>query len=99
MGRNKVQFQKGMSFAEFCRHYGSEEQCHAALIAMRWPAGFVCPKCGGKKHSYTPVRRIFQCSACRKQTSASACVAGRCSVAKYSAVVVPFARSAATSES
>ena len=31
-----------------------------------------CPKCGGAKHSYTPVRRIFQCSACRKQTSARA---------------------------
>jgi len=72
MPRNKVQFQKGLSFAEFCRRYGTEEQCHAELIAMRWPDGFVCPKCGGKKHSYTAIRRIFQCSACRKQTSARA---------------------------
>ena len=72
MARNKVQFQKGMSLPEFCRRYGSEEQCHAALVAMRWPDGFVCPKCGGAKHSYTAARRIFQCSACRKQTSARA---------------------------
>ena len=72
IARNKVQFQKGMSFPEFCRRYGSEEQCHAALVAMRWPDGFVCPMCGGAKHSYTEARRIFQCSACRKQTSAKA---------------------------
>lgn len=72
MARNAVQFQKGMSFAEFCRRYGSEDLCHAALVAMRWPNGFVCPKCGGAKHSYTAVRRIFQCSVCRVQTSARA---------------------------
>jgi ribosomal protein L37AE/L43A len=72
MPRNQVQFQKGLNFIEFSRRYGTEEQCHAALIAMRWPGGFVCPQCGGKAHSYTAVRRIFQCSACRKQTSARA---------------------------
>lgn len=72
MPRNKVQFQKGMSFVEFVQLYGTEEQCHAELIAMRWPDGFVCPTCGCKKHSYTAVRRIFQCTACRKQTSARA---------------------------
>ena len=59
MARNTVQFQKGLSFVEFSRRYGDEEQCHTALVAMRWPDGFVCPKCGGAKHSYTPVRRIF----------------------------------------
>ena len=72
MPRNKVQFQKGLSFVEFCQRYGTEEQCHAELIAMRWPDGFVCPQCRSKAHSYTAVRRIFQCSACRKQTSARA---------------------------
>lgn len=70
MAPNKVQFQIGLSFAEFSRLYGSEEPCHAALVAMRWPVGFVCPKRGEAKHSCTAVRRIFQCSACRKQTSA-----------------------------
>ena len=72
MARNPVQFQKGLSFAEFNARYGTEEQCHAALVAMRWPDGFRCPKCGGRKHSYSRARRIFQCSACRVQTSAKA---------------------------
>ena len=72
MPRNKVQFQKGLSFIEFCQRYGTEEQCHAELVAMRWPNGFVCAKCGGSKHSYSRERRVFQCSACRKQTSGRA---------------------------
>ena len=52
MARNPVQFQKGLSLIEFNRRYGTDNQCHAALIAMRWPDGFVCPHCKGRKHSY-----------------------------------------------
>jgi len=69
MARNPVQFQRGLGLAEFNARYGSEEQCHAALIQMRWPDGFVCPRCGERKHSYSPARRVFQCSACRAQTT------------------------------
>jgi hypothetical protein len=72
MSRNQVQFQKGMSLAEFLRLYGTEELCHAALVKMRWPDGFVCPRCGGREHSYYAARRLFQCSACRVQTSVKA---------------------------
>ena len=72
MARNPVQFQKGLSLIEFNRRYGTEERCHAALVKMRWPDGFMCPHCGGIEHSYSAARRIFQCSACRVQTSARA---------------------------
>ena len=40
MARNRVQFQKGLSEAAFDEAYGTEEQCHAALVAWRWPDGF-----------------------------------------------------------
>ncbi|MGB9166006.1 MAG: transposase, partial [Rhodomicrobium sp.] len=43
MPRNKVQFQKGMSEAQFDKLYGSETLCHAALVNWRWPEGFQCP--------------------------------------------------------
>ena len=52
MARNQVQFQRGLGMAEFNRRYGNEDQCHAALVGMRWPEGFVCPKCAGRTHSY-----------------------------------------------
>lgn len=72
MARNRVQFQKGLGLAEFNVRYGSEERCHAALIQMRWPDGFVCPKCGKRKYSYSEARRVFQCSDCRVQTTVKA---------------------------
>ena len=69
MARNPVQFQKGLGLGAFNASYGSEEQCHAALIRMRWPDGFTCPRCGECRHGYSGARRVFQCSACRKQTT------------------------------
>jgi len=32
--------------AEFMKRHGTEEQCHGAVVAQRWPDGFVCPDCG-----------------------------------------------------
>ncbi len=74
MARNRVQFQKGLSEAAFDEAYGTEEQCHAALVAWRWPDGFECPDCRGRKHCVVRrgTRRLFQCNACRKQTSVRA---------------------------
>ena len=69
MPRNRVQFQKGLSEPEFERRYGTEEQCRAAVVASRWPDGFVCPACGGTRHSVVKTRGLYQCSACRVQTS------------------------------
>ena len=50
MGINPVQFQKGLSMVEFMRRYGTQEKCHAAVVAQRWPDGFVCPECGESRH-------------------------------------------------
>jgi transposase-like protein len=72
MARNKVQYQKGLSEAAFDRHYGSEEQCRAAVAKWRWPDGFVCPHCGGRRHSRVKTRALYQCTACRRQTSLTA---------------------------
>jgi len=72
MARNRVQFQKGLSTAEFNQLYGTEDACRDALVRMRWPNGFVCPKCSETKHSYCEPRKVFQCRACRLQTSVRA---------------------------
>jgi ribosomal protein L37AE/L43A len=74
MGINRVQFQKGLSMAEFVEAYGSEVKCHEALVATRWPDGFVCPCCGGQAHSHfeREGRTYWQCGACRRQTTVTA---------------------------
>jgi ribosomal protein L37AE/L43A len=69
MSINRVQFQKGLSIAEFLERYGSEDKCHAALVALRWPDGFICPDCGCTQHCtfVRKGRQYWQCSACRTQ--------------------------------
>lgn len=73
MARNPVQFQKGLSEPAFHKDYGSEAQCLAALEALRWPDGFVCPRCGhGRAHRLPSRPRLHQCASCRHQASVTA---------------------------
>lgn len=69
MARNRVQFQKGLSEAEFEGLYGTETLCREAVARWRWPDGFACLVCGGRRHSVIQTRGLYQCSSCRKQTS------------------------------
>jgi hypothetical protein len=64
-----IQFQKGISLAEFMNNFGTEDQCRNHLEQMRWPDGFVCPSCGTTKAHVLNTRPVLQCSICRKQTS------------------------------
>src|ERR1700737_499354 len=69
MARNKVQFQKGLSEAQFAVLHGTEDQCREAVMRWRWPSGFVCPVCAGEPHSLVKPPAPYQCTACRRQTS------------------------------
>ena len=71
MAMNRVQFQPGLSMAEFMDRYGSDDDCEAALVESRWPKGFVCPSCGcSHSSSFRREGRLyFQCTACRHQCS------------------------------
>lgn len=72
MPKNRVQFQRGMSLAEFMKAYGTLDRCEQALFAWRWPQGFVCPECGHAGYCALKSRRLFQCNACARQTSVTA---------------------------
>jgi ribosomal protein L37AE/L43A len=71
MAMNRVQFQPGLSMAEFLNRYGTEGKCEEALAAARWPQGFVCPACGCATHGvfFRSSRHYWQCTACRHQCS------------------------------
>ena len=69
LARNAVPFQQGLSEPEFERQYGTEQQCRQIVVASRWPDGFVCPGCGGRTYSLVNTRGLYQCTACRRQTS------------------------------
>jgi transposase-like protein len=69
MAINGIQFQKGLSLAQFMKDYATEAQCEAALVRARWPRGFECPRCAHCA-AYEFDRRgrhHWQCKACHYQ--------------------------------
>ena len=56
---------------EFETRFSSQEACEEYLIQMRWPEGFVCPVCGGRK-AWRTGRLLFHCAACGRQISVTA---------------------------
>lgn len=59
------------SVEEFERRFATEENCRDYLVSLRWPDGFRCPACKGTK-AVVVRATLFQCSNCRRQTSATA---------------------------
>ena len=71
MAMNRVQFQRGLSMAEFIQRYGTDDKCEQALVASRWADGFRCEACGGQARSTfrRDGRLYWQCADCPHQTS------------------------------
>jgi transposase-like protein len=61
--------EKPMSFMEFAEKYATEDACRQKVFEARWPEGFVCPKCGGKKCCYVASKNCYQCNKCKHQTT------------------------------
>ena len=65
--------QEAITLMEFIGKYGEEEACRDHLYKMRWPEGFVCPKCGAKDEPFNiKSRNLYQCRHCNHQTSVTA---------------------------
>lgn len=58
---------------DFVARFGTEEQCIEHLATLRWPGGYVCPRCDGRTAWRLKARpRIYECSACHHQESVTA---------------------------
>jgi len=53
------------------RRFSSREACSQYLFALRWPEGFVCPRCGGGA-AWPMSRGLWLCRGCRYQVSVTA---------------------------
>ena len=59
------------NLAEFEARFSTEAACRDYLVKLRWPGGFLCPQCGGRKS--WPVRgTLLQCAGCGHQSSVTA---------------------------
>lgn len=63
------------SLPEFQKVFPDDAACAKYLEAVRWPGGFVCPKCGQKGEPYRiriTVPVVFRCRSCKLCTSLTA---------------------------
>jgi len=52
---------------EFEQRFATEESCRDYLIQLRWPNGFICPRCQTRSNWYASRNRLICCN-CRHQT-------------------------------
>ena len=50
---------------------GTEQACRNYLLKLRWPEGFVCPRCGARS-AWTTNRNLLVCAGCQYQGSLTA---------------------------
>ncbi len=58
---------------QFLDWFHDEDACLKYLERLRWPQGFVCPRCGAAEHApYEVTRGRMMCSTCRYQCTVTA---------------------------
>ncbi len=59
------------TWSEFMAWFPDDAACLAYLERLRWPDGFVCPRCGGTQ-AWRRSGQRWLCAGCRRETSATA---------------------------
>ena len=57
---------------EFQEWFATDRACLDYLAGLRWPDGFVCPKCGAASDAWRTSDGLWMCRACGRQTSVTA---------------------------
>ena len=56
---------------EFEKRFATEKACFDYLFKMKWPEGFVCPKCGHQSY-WISSKHIYICTRCESHISLTA---------------------------
>jgi transposase-like protein len=57
------------SWDQFIDRFHDNDACQDYIYKIRWPNGFVCPRCFVNKTPYKLKNGTLKCTACRKETS------------------------------
>ena len=57
---------------EFEGRFATERACWEFVRGVKWPNGYRCPKCPGRKSYFVIERGLDECAACGHQTSTTA---------------------------
>jgi transposase-like protein len=54
------------------KQFSTEDDCLKYLQQMKWPDGFICPRCGNDHRYEITSHHLYECTQCKKQTSVMA---------------------------
>jgi len=60
------------SIVDFQERFADDAACLEYLAASRWPEGFRCPACTGRRAWVLERRHLWECADCHQQTSVTA---------------------------
>lgn len=60
------------SIVDFQERFPDDAACLDYLADSRWPEGFRCPACGGRRSWVLERRHLWECAECHRQTSVTA---------------------------
>jgi transposase-like protein len=62
---------KELTLEQFISRFDTEEACAEYLFQVKWPHGFICPRCDHHHFYLIATRRLplYECADCRHQTS------------------------------
>jgi hypothetical protein len=74
LSKNKQPVNMKMSLPQFQRKFATEKECAEYLFRLRWPDGFLCPRCNHPRYYAIKGRHLYQCAnpECRYQASVTA---------------------------
>jgi len=64
--------QSSLSLATLQKKFSTEKKCREHLFKLRFPDGFVCPRCGHKEYFLITTRNLYECKSCGYQASITA---------------------------
>ena len=56
-------------FQEFLMQFKNEEDCWNYIFELRWPNGYICPKCNNGDKYWLTEQKLIHCSSCGYQAS------------------------------
>jgi len=64
--------QNSLSLFTLQKKFGSDNICRKHVFKLRFPNGFVCPKCGNTFYYLISTRDLYECKSCHYQASITA---------------------------
>jgi hypothetical protein len=66
---NTASFIYPQSIIAFMDAFNTDEKCLKYITSLKWPHGWICPKCSNKEYNFIGTRNLIRCKNCHYEES------------------------------